>query len=296
MTKLHSRTQRARSRNPPEPDPASTPQTRRIHRQPPPSASHHRVPRIEANAAALVGQGRALACLRSPVEPSRGCRFNPVVRSRGAVGVGVRVRPIFGAVDLPVRMSISTCIGCGSMREFAKCEGICRERKLELVSGGEYDELVAAATASRSRIGLFLPIVADLAGAAPLRPNWRVLCESFRERARLVLRAAGAPGHPAFDDAAPSAETTIVWRCPDCGGLEAMQPCIGVCIWRPADWVQAAAFESDRAQALRDIHLERSLFGLLTRVANVAPRDDEWRRNALAFQAQAREIVDREVG
>ena len=71
----------------------------------------------------------------------------------------------------------------------------------------------------------------------------------------------------------------------------ATQPCIGICIWRPLDWVEARAFEKERARALRDIELERSLFGLLTRLANVRPRDDEWERNALAFQAQARHIV-----
>ena len=83
----------------------------------------------------------------------------------------------------------------------------------------------------------------------------------------------------------------VVWRCPDCGGLEATQPCIGVCIWRPLEWVEAGAFEKERARALQNIELEGSLFGLLTRLANVRPRDDEWERNARAFQAQARHIL-----
>jgi hypothetical protein len=192
------------------------------------------------------------------------------------------------------RISISTCIGCGSMREFPTCQGICRERKLELVSGSEYDELAVAAAASRARIQAFLPVVAQLAGTAPRRADWSALYESFRDQARLALEvAAGPPGRTPSDASAPAADTTVVWRCPDCGGLEATQPCIGVCIWRPAEWVQAAASHRARAHTLRDLDLERALFGLLTRLSSVRPRHGEWERNARAFQAQARDILRR---
>jgi hypothetical protein len=195
-----------------------------------------------------------------------------------------------GVVDLPVRLAISTCIGCGSLREFATCEGVCRERKLELVSGGDYDELAIVAAACRVRIQGFLPVVEELAGAAPRQADWRVLYESLRGRARVLLKAAGPQAREAIG-ATSSVQTTVIWRCPDCGGLEATQPCIGICMWRPLDWVEARAFEKERARALRDVELERSLFGLLTRLANVRPRDDEWERNARAFQAQARHIL-----
>jgi len=199
---------------------------------------------------------------------------------------------IFAVVDVPVRISISTCVGCGSMREFATCDGICRERKLELVTGGDYDELVTAATASRSRIQAFLPIVAELAGAAPRRADGSVLYESLRGRARVLLKAAGPPVRETVGSTS-SAETTVVWRCPDCGGLEETQPCIGVCVWRPVDWVELRAFESERAQALADIELQRALFGLLTRFARTRPREGEWERNWLAFQSQARLVLGR---
>jgi hypothetical protein len=199
-------------------------------------------------------------------------------------------RPIFGVVELPVRISISTCIGCGSMREFAVCEGICRERKLELVSGGDYDELVTAATVTRTRIQALRPLVAELAKAAPRPTDWSVLYESMRGQALVALKAVG-PSARETTGAASSAETTVVWRCPDCGGLEETQPCIGVCIWRPLDWVELGAFESERVRALREVELERGLFGLLTRFARVRPRDGAWERNWRAFQAQARLLL-----
>lgn len=175
------------------------------------------------------------------------------------------------------------------MREFAACVGICRERKLELVPGGDYDALVTAATASRSRIQAFLPTVAELAGEPPSRADGSVPYESLRERARVLLKAAGPPGRESI--APTSAETIAVWRCPDCGGLEETQPCIGVCIWRSVDWVEVGAFGSERVQALKDIEFERALFALLTRFARVKPRVGEWERNGLAFQAQARLVL-----
>jgi len=196
---------------------------------------------------------------------------------------------IFAVVEVPVRISISTCVGCGSMREFATCDGICRERKLELVMGGDYDELVTEAAASRSRIQAFLPIVAELAGAPPRRADPSVPYESLRGRARVLLKAAAPPVRVTI--AATSAETTAVWRCPDCGGLEETQPCIGVCIWRQVDWVELSAFESERTQALKDIEFERVLLALLTRFARVRPREGEWKPNWLAFQAQARLVL-----
>lgn len=198
---------------------------------------------------------------------------------------------ILSVVELPVRVSISTCIGCGSMREFPTCEGVCRERKLELVSGSDYDDLVTAAAVSRARIEALLPVVAQLAAVEAVPADRSGLYESVRERARSALQAPGLPVPELFADTASSDEPTVVWRCPDCGGLEATQPCIGVCIWRSLDWVELRAFESARIHLLRDIELDRTLSGLLTRFARVRPRDGEWEHNWHAFHAQARLLL-----
>ena len=84
------------------------------------------------------------------------------------------------------------------------------------------------------------------------------------------------------------AETVIVWRCQDCGGVDAPQPCIDVCIWGPADWVDAASYESQRSRAAVDREVEQSLAGLLRRFAFATPRDGQWERSWRAFQSQAR--------
>lgn len=177
------------------------------------------------------------------------------------------------------------------MREFASCEGVCRERKLELVSGGDYDELVVVAEACRLRIRGLLPLVEELAAATPRETEWRDFYESFRRTAWLALREAAPQVGEELADASPDAEAQVIWRCPDCGGLESPQPCIGVCIWRPVDWVPADVFDTERARALRGMELEQSLRGFLARLARVTPREGEWERNWGVFQVEARRLL-----
>ena len=188
----------------------------------------------------------------------------------------------------PRRLSIPGCIGCGAMRQQESCEGACRERRLELVSGSDYDELTAAAAACRDRIEGFGAVVGDLARAEPGPGELRVAYEALQQSARSVLRRSGpAAGDP--DDELPArAETVIVWRCEDCGGVDAPQECIDVCIWGPADWVDAALYEPQRSRATGDREVERSLAGLLRRFAFTTPRDGQWERSWRAFQSQAR--------
>jgi len=161
-------------------------------------------------------------------------------------------------------------------------------RKLELVGGGEYDELTVVVAARRGRIQEFWTVVEELVATEPGRGEWRVAYEVLRQSARSVLRRFGAASRSGADDSLSLAESVIVWRCPECGGVDAPQPCIGVCIWRPADWVDANVYESERSQAVLDLKVEGALVGLLSRVASVTPRHGQWERNWLALQSQAR--------
>ena len=174
------------------------------------------------------------------------------------------------------------------MREFESCVGVCSERKLELVSGGEYGELTVAATARRGRIQAFSTVVEELVATEPARGEWRVAYEVLRQSARSMLRRFGAASRSGADDSLSPAESVIVWRCPECGGVDAPQPCIGVCIWRPTDWVDANVYESERAQAVLDLEIEGALVRLLRRVVFVTPRHGQWEPNWLALQSQAR--------
>ena len=185
-------------------------------------------------------------------------------------------------------MSIPGCIGCGAMRQQESCEGACRERRLELVSGSDYDELTAAAAACRDRLEGFGAVVGELARAEPGPGEFRVAYEALQQSARSVLRRSGPAAGDRDDELPARAETVILWRCEDCGGVDAPQECIDVCIWGPADWVDAALYEPQRSRATMDGEAERSLAGLLRRFAFTTPRDGQWERSWRAFQSQAR--------
>jgi hypothetical protein len=199
-----------------------------------------------------------------------------------------RRRAYIDSVKPPRRLSIPGCIGCGAMRQYESCAGVCHERRLELVSGGDYDELTAAAAACGVRIAGLWAVVGELAHREPGPGEWRVAYEAVRRSARSALRRFGPAAGGGGDELLSPAETVIVWRCQDCGGVDAPRECIDVCIWGPADWVDAASYESERSRAAVDREVEQSLAGLLGRFAFATPHDGQWERCWDAFQSQAR--------
>ena len=86
--------------------------------------------------------------------------------------------------------------------------------------------------------------------------------------------------------ASPAAVTG--WSCAQCGNVDMPEPCIGVCVWRPAEWVNLALYDRRLRSAESDLSAVRSLSGFLARAAAVTARAGEWQRNLDAFQAQAR--------
>ena len=63
---------------------------------------------------------------------------------------------------------------------------------------------------------------------------------------------------------------------------------VSMCVSGPADWVDAALYESQWSRAAVDREVEQSLAGLLRRFASATPRDGQWERGWDAFQSQAR--------
>ena len=124
-----------------------------------------------------------------------------------------------------------------------------------------------------------LRLAADDPTAAEVERAYR----SLQAQARTAMRAHPEGG----DDWTRPAEPTTTWWCPECGGLDAPQPCIGVCIKRPAEWVNHDVYERERGQALRLLELERRLRPLVRRVAFVTPRAGQWERGWRVAQAEA---------
>jgi hypothetical protein len=59
----------------------------------------------------------------------------------------------------PDRLTIPASIGCGAMRKDQTCPGPCAERRVELVSAGDYDRLglPALQQSARSALRRFSP-------------------------------------------------------------------------------------------------------------------------------------------
>jgi hypothetical protein len=176
------------------------------------------------------------------------------------------------------------------MRQDQTCPVACAERRVELVHAGDYDRLAASAAACRARVRGLRAVAAELASAQPAEGEWQAAYQAVQESARSALRrftpSGGSPADPF-----PAAQTAVVWRCRDCGGVDAPQPCIGVCIWRAAQWVDAAAYEAERSRALGDRQAERSLAGLLRTLAFTTPRSGQWERSWRALQARAKQAL-----
>lgn len=190
----------------------------------------------------------------------------------------------------PERLVIPACIGCGAMREDQTCPVPCAERRVELVNADDYDRLAAAAAACRARVRGLRAVAAELAGTEPAEDEREAAYRALQQSARSALRRfRPPPGSP--DDQFPSARPVVVWRCPDCGGVDAPQPCIGVCIWRPAQWVEAARYEAERSRALAGQKAEWSLADLLRALAFTTPRPGQWERNWRALQSRARHAL-----
>ena len=184
------------------------------------------------------------------------------------------------------RIVIPRCIGCGAMHEFERCDAGCHEQHLELVAAGDYDAAVTAEQSARARIDAALPILRELAERRPQPGEWQQAYRELAAEARRALQATGVPAASAgADREAP--QQIAVWRCSDCGAVDAPQECLGICIWRRFEWVALSQFEAQQARAETTSMHERRLLGLLGRIAFTTPRGDAWERNWVALSAEA---------
>lgn len=175
----------------------------------------------------------------------------------------------------PDRLTVPTCIGCGAMSQFGTCDTGCREHKLELVRAEVYDGVVAARLSARARAEVFGSLAEQLVTVRPAPGEWEAAYRSLQQAARTALRL-----HPDIDsggiDPELPAETAVTWWCPSCGGIDAPQPCLGICIWRPIEWVNRTRYERERDRAITERGRERRLAQLVHRVASVTPRAGQW--------------------
>jgi hypothetical protein len=192
------------------------------------------------------------------------------------------------AVLPPDRVTVPTCIGCGAMGRFGTCAGGCGEQKLELVPAVQYDALAALASSARGRAEAFGTVVEELALREPGTEEWEPAYRSLQDIARIALRRYPEVDTEDVDWDEPF-EFATTWWCAGCGGIDAPQPCLGICVWRSVEWVNRIRYLEERAGALVERDTEQHLRGLVRRVASVTPRAGQWERGWRALEAQAGE-------
>jgi hypothetical protein len=176
------------------------------------------------------------------------------------------------------------------MSEFGTCEGGCTEQKLELVPAGYYDRATALAASARTSAEAFRAVAGVLASRQPAAEEWESAYRSVQEAARLCLLRYPEINAQDLDwDQPPELATT--WWCARCGGIDAPQPCLGICVWHRVEWVKAALCEQQRARTLAERDIERCLRLLLRRAASVTPRVGQWERGWCTLQGQARQTL-----
>lgn len=189
--------------------------------------------------------------------------------------------PNGGHVTLPDRVTVLTCIGCGAMGRQERCVN-CSEHKLELVRASDYERLLSAALDARTRALRLAPVVREYAA---LTPDDRG--DGDGERLREMARQAVVDNPTAAVAEERVPEPVVGWWCAECGNVDMPQPCIGVCVWKPAVWVNLALYERQRRLAEPWTRAERALSRFLTRARSVRPRAGQELRHWSALRAQA---------
>ncbi len=198
--------------------------------------------------------------------------------------------PAGGMVAGPERLSVPTCIGCGAMSRFGSCELGCSEQRLDLVRAVAYDALIAAEPAARARAEVLRPVVEKLSHHQPRTGDFQARYLAVQADARDALRSAPTVDEPGVDVREP-AQSATTWWCAECGGIDAPQPCLGICVWREVEWVRNDAYERRREEVLAVLETERRAGVLLRRLAWATPREGHWERSWQALLSEAQQIT-----
>jgi hypothetical protein len=174
------------------------------------------------------------------------------------------------APALPDRITVSRCIACGAMGRAAACAEECSEHRLPLVAAGELDQLREAARRAEADLRRLRPVLEALLREEPPEPECPGAFSRLRRAALDVLPSLDPRGIPSGEDATP--RTVIGWWCAECGNVDAPQPCLGVCIWRPVDFVNADVCRADQERCLETLRSARAARATVAKVAALTPK------------------------
>jgi hypothetical protein len=152
---------------------------------------------------------------------------------------------------------------------------------LDVVDVGDLAAVASRAEDLEERVTELRALARMLASETPLsRPT-------AQERARAALRMP-VP-------AEPDVEIIQAWGCPDCGRIDAPQPCLGVCIRRAGLVADISEFREFATRCEELVAADQALSGLARTVATVTPRPGREQLTTAILRSRARELLDRFV-
>jgi hypothetical protein len=190
----------------------------------------------------------------------------------------------------PERLAIPACVGCGEMSRPGTCETGCLELKLLVVPAATVDALADAEREILGCISALRPTTTELLNVLPPDDGWEAAYLALQDVARRGLATRVDDRISAYVREEP-AEPVVVWWCPRCGGIDAPQPCLGICVWRTSDWARAEGYLEASARIACEYAAERRLRALVERIAHTTPRPGQHRRSWQAFSEEAESVV-----
>jgi hypothetical protein len=104
----------------------------------------------------------------------------------------------------------------------------------------------------------------------------------------VLFRAAPAVPEP---EAPPPEEVVEAWGCPECGRVDAPQPCLDVCVRRPVLMADAADCRELAVAAAEAESENERLEAVVRLVAQLTPRPGSDERNRAALGARAAALL-----
>lgn len=176
------------------------------------------------------------------------------------------------------------------MSRTGTCTTGCTERKLLLARASSVDALADAESELLASIAALSEVVAELATDEAPAGGWQAGYDALRSRARDAL-AHSPDGRTSAYVLEQPAEPVVGWWCDRCGGLDAPQPCLGICVWRGVEWAGYATYADLRERALAACEMERQLRVLVSRIVHTRPRPGGHRETWNAYREQAAKVL-----
>jgi hypothetical protein len=179
-------------------------------------------------------------------------------------------------------LPVATCIGCGARSHSADCADGCSDQALVVVDVSDLAAVASPAEDLEMRVAKLRGVARTLASDTPA--DWPTVQESARAALQLPVPAE------------PDVQIIQAWGCPECGRIEAPQPCLGICIRRPGLVADASELQEFAERSEELAVADRALGDLARTVASVTPRPGREELTAVALRSQARQLLGRHPG